>query len=163
MRNIQTNFANLLPIKHIISIKKESFVYSKFNYVHSSTYLQSKSHYKNIENIKKRALENLHDDFESECSELLQKSNKTIMTTQRLRSICLEIYETLNQLNSEFMLNIFKLSSSNRAARKQYLLNLENIRPHEVKFSEKNLRALGCKNMEQSPTTYQVCSKSYNL
>ena len=129
----------------------------------SSTYLQSKSHYKKIENIKKRALGNLHDEFESECSEFLQKSNKTIMTTQRLRSICLEIYETLNQLNSEFMLNIFKLSSSNRAARKQYLLNLENIRPHEVKFSEKNLRALGCKNMEQSPTTYQVCSKSYNL
>ena len=80
----------------------------------------------------------MHDDFESECSELVQKSNKTIMTTQRLRSICLEIYETLNQLNSGFMFNIFKSSSSNRAARKQYLLNLENVKPHQVKFSDKN-------------------------
>ena len=76
------------------------------------------------------------------------------MTTQRLRSICLEIYETLNQLNSGFIFNIFRLSSSNRTARKQYILNLENIRPHKVKFSDKNLRALGCKNMEQSSTTY---------
>ena len=50
--------------------------------------------------------ENLHDDFQSECSKLVQKSNKTIMTTQRLRSICLEIYETLNQLNSRFMFSI---------------------------------------------------------
>ena len=61
----------------------------------------------------------MHDDFESECSELVQKSNKTIMTTQRLWSICLEIYETVNQLNSGFIFNIFKLSSSNRTARKQ--------------------------------------------
>ena len=60
------------------------------------------------------------------------------MTTQRLRSIYLEIYETLNQLNAGFMFNIFKLSSPNRAARKQYLLNLENVRPHQVKFSDKN-------------------------
>ena len=135
MGNTQTNFENLLLIKHNISIKKESFVYSEFNYsplarhIFKAKSLQKKS---NILN------ENLHDGFQGECSELVQKSNKTIMTTQRLRSICLEIYETLNQLNSEFMLNIFKLSSSNRAARKQYLLNLENIRPHQVKFSDKN-------------------------
>ena len=40
------------------------------------------------------------------------------------------------------MSNIFKLSSSNRAARKQQVLNLETIRANQVNFYEKSLRAL---------------------
>ena len=59
------------------------------------------------------------------------------MTTQRLRSLCTEIYKTLNQLNPGFMSNIFKLSTSNRAARKQQVLNLETIRPNQVNLVEK--------------------------
>ena len=40
------------------------------------------------------------------------------MATQRLRSLCTEMYKTLNQLNPGFTSNIFKLSSSNRAAKR---------------------------------------------
>ena len=58
------------------------------------------------------------------------------------RSLCTEIYNTLNQLNPGFFSDIFKLSSSNRAARKQQVLNLETTRPSHFNFSEKNLRAL---------------------
>ena len=90
-----------------------------------------------IENIQY-----LHDFFESGYSELLRKSDKTTMITPRLKFLCTEIYKTLNQLNPRFMSNIFKLSSSNRAARKQQVLNLETIRPNQVNFDEKSLRAL---------------------
>ena len=64
------------------------------------------------------------------------------MITPRLKFLCTEIYKTLNQLNSRFLSNIFKLSLSNRAARKQQVLNLETIRPNQVNFDEKSLRAL---------------------
>ena len=56
------------------------------------------------------------------------------MTTQRLRSLCIEIYKTLNQLNPGFMSNVLKLSSSNRAARKQQVLYLETIKLNQVNF-----------------------------
>ena len=79
------------------------------------------------------------------------------MTTQRLRFLCTEVYKTLKQLNLRFMLNIFKLSSSNRAAGKQQALNLEIIRPSQVNFVEKRFVNAGPKNMEQPLTTYQVC------
>ena len=78
----------------------ESFVYSNFDYCPLVWHFcQAKSLQKINKNIKKRALHYLYDDFESSYSELLQRSNKTTMTTQRLRSLCTEIYKTLNQLN----------------------------------------------------------------
>ena len=94
----------------------------------------------------------MHDNFESDYSELLQKSNKTTMTTQRhFASLFTEIYKTLNQLNPVFMSNIFKLLFSNRAARKQQVLNLETIRPNQVNFAETSLRALGRKIWNNLP------------
>ena len=89
----------------------------------------------------------MHDDFESDYSELL-KSNKTTMTTERLRSLCAEVYKTLNQLNPRFISNMFKLSSANWAARKQQVFNLETIRLNQVNFSEKKFGSSGSKKNE---------------
>ena len=87
---------------------------------------------------KKGALHYLDDDFESGYSELLQKSKITAMTTQRLGSLCNEIYKTLNQLNPGLMSKIFKLSASNSAACKQQVLNLETMRPNHFNFPKEN-------------------------
>ena len=49
-----------------------------------------------------------------------EKQIKTTLTTQRYRVLlCTEISKMLSQLNLEFISNIFKLSSLNRAACKQ--------------------------------------------
>ena len=53
------------------------------------------------------------------------------------------------------MSNIFKLSSSNRAARKQQFLNLETIRPNQESFGKKGLRALGPKIWNNLPPHFK--------
>ena len=41
------------------------------------------------------------------------------------RSLCIEIFKTLNNINPAFMNEIFELRKTNRAVRNQYKLNLE--------------------------------------
>ena len=62
------------------------------------------------------------------------------MTTQRLRTLCLEIFKTLHQLNPCFMSNIFKVKSSDRPARSQQSQNWKVLRAKQVKFGKKSLR-----------------------
>ena len=67
------------------------------------------------------------------------------MTIQRLRTLCLEIFKTLHQLNLCFMSNIFEFKSFGRPFQSQQNLNLEVVRASQVKFAEKSLRASGPK------------------
>ena len=64
------------------------------------------------------------------------------------------------------MSDIFKLSSSNRVARKQQILNLETIRLNQVNFGEKRLRALGPKiwnNLPPHTKSAEILSTFKNL
>ena len=46
------------------------------------------------------------------------------MNVRRLRTLCLEIYKTFNDLNPSFMNNIFILKINDREVRDKYKLNL---------------------------------------
>ena len=58
-----------------------------------------------IENLQKRTLRFLYDDFEASYEYLLSKGGKANMNVWRLRTLCVEIYKTLNDLNKSFMNN----------------------------------------------------------
>ena len=58
-----------------------------------------------IESIQRRALQLLHNDFESNFSRLLDKEKKSTMTIVRLRCLYLEIYKTTNRLNPHYTKN----------------------------------------------------------
>ena len=77
------------------------------------------------------------------------------MATQRYRLLCTGMYETLNQLNPGFMSNIFKLSSSDKAARKQQVVNFQT-KPDW--FWWKTFESIESNNVEQPPTT---CTSAY--
>ena len=44
-----------------------------------------------IENLQKRALRFLYDDFEASYKDLLSKGGKSTMNVRRLRTLCVEI------------------------------------------------------------------------
>ena len=111
----------------------ESFIYVNFNYCplvwHFCTYKSMNK----IEGVQRRALQLLHNDSESNYSQLLDKAKKSTMTIVRLRCLCLEIYKTINRLNPALMTEIFKLSDSKKPVRKQNVLNLNVTRPSQVR------------------------------
>ena len=64
------------------------------------------------------------------------------MNVNRLRSLCIEIFETLNNINAAFMNKIFELWKTNRAVRNQYKLNLEVPILNQGNFGAKSIRYL---------------------
>ena len=65
-----------------------------------------------IESIQKRALRLLYNDYTSTYDSLLAKANKPSMEIKRYRTLALEIFKTLNDLNPTYMQDLFYLRSS---------------------------------------------------
>ena len=89
-----------------------------------------------IETIRKGALRSMLNDYESSSEDLVKNSGKPSMNLRRTRSLCIEIYKTINN----FMKSLFKVHKTNRAQREQYKLNLEITKFSQVSFHNKSLR-----------------------
>ena len=64
------------------------------------------------------------------------------MDVRRLRTLCVEIYKTLNDLNPSFMNNIFRLKVNDREVRDKYKLNLVIPKWNQKTFAYKILKVL---------------------
>ena len=62
-----------------------------------------------VESLKKRALRFLYEDYVSSYDELLQKAGKETTKVNRWRSLCIEIYKSINDINPTYVSEIFKL------------------------------------------------------
>ena len=106
---------------------------------------------KKIENLQKRALRFLCNDYEISYEKLLLKSDKATMNVNRLRLLCIEIYKTVNNLNPKFMRDLLSLRETSRLIREKYMLNL-NIPVHnQVTSGSKSLRVFGPKVWNSLP------------
>ena len=102
-----------------------SFVLSNFNYCPLIWILTNAKSVRKIEAIQKRALRFMLNDCESSYEDLLKKSGNPSLNLRRTKSLCIKIYKTINNLNPEFMKNLFKVRKTNRAQKEQCKLNLE--------------------------------------
>ena len=84
-----------------------------------------------IESIQKRALRFLLDDDNSSYTELLSKSKISSMNVSRLKTLCTEIFKTLNGLNPTYLQDIFQKSLHGRPTRNR---NQNNLIKPAVKF-----------------------------
>lgn len=62
-----------------------------------------------------------------------KRSGQPNMNLRRTKSLCTEIYETINNLNPEFMRNLPMVYKTNRVQRQQSKLNLEISKSNQVK------------------------------
>ena len=120
-----------------------SFALSDFNYCPLVWLLTNTKSVHKIKTVQKRTLRFMLNDYESSDEDLLKKSGNPSMNRRRTRSLCIEIYKTINNLNPEFMKNLFKVRKTNRAQREQYKLNLEIPKSNQVSFGTNSLRIQG--------------------
>ena len=73
------------------------------------------------------------------------------MKVSNYRSLCVETFKTLIDINPSFIKNIFKLRMTNRPTRQKCKLNLEITKSNQVRFGTKNLRYLGPKVSSSLP------------
>ena len=98
-----------------------------------------------IENLHKRALRFMLEDYSTSYEIILEKSSKFSMDVKRKHKLCAEIYKTLNNLNPSFMKESFELRLGSTPVREQYKLNLNIPRKRQVTFGTKSLECLGPK------------------
>ena len=74
------------------------------------------------------------------------------MNVTRLRTLCVEIYKTINDLNPVSMNNIFRLKINGREVRDKWKLNLDIPKQNQKNYGYKSLKVLGPK----SGTIYHI-------
>ena len=141
------NFLNFEEKKILIN----SYFMSNFNYCPLVWMFSSSSSLKKVENLQKRALRFLYNDYKTSYDDLLKKAGTSSMNVKRLRTLCTEMYKTVNDLNPNFMNEIFTLRQTNRPVREKYKMNMEIPSYNQVSFGRKSLRVLGPKVWNQLP------------
>ena len=106
---------------------------------------------KKNENLQKRALRLLCNNYEIYYEELLSKSSTSSMNVKRLRALCVELYKTINKLNPDFMRDFFKLRFTNRPVREKYKMNMIIPELNQVSYGKKSLRTFGPKLRNSLP------------
>ena len=76
-----------------------SYFYSNFNYCPLVWMFSSAKSLNKVKSLQKRALRFLYEDYVSSYVGLLQKAGKETMKVNRLRSLCIEIYKVINNIN----------------------------------------------------------------
>ena len=83
------------------------------------------------------------NDYDNTYEDLLEKSGYGNMNLRKQKTLCIEIYKTLNELNPGYMNDILKLRTTDRLSRENYKLNLEISKLNQATFGTKRLRSYG--------------------
>ena len=91
----------------------DSFILSNFDCCPLVWFISSVKSLKKVENLQKRALRFLQNDYRSFYETLLHKSGKTTVTVRNLRNLCNETFKSLNNLNLVFLKEVWEKYKSN--------------------------------------------------
>jgi len=142
----------------------ESFIKANFNYCPLIWLFCDKRSKKNQEKIQKKALSFLYNDYESDYETLLQKENKPSIELRKLRFLAIEIFKTLNDLNPDYMKEIFtintrkddnsKLLVKSRATKKYGKYSLRSLGPKIWNKIPQNIKDAGSLNIFKIMRTF---------
>ena len=141
----------LIRLKHLLEFEERNvlvniIVMANFNYCSLVWKFTSAQSLIKIGNLQKRALRFLLNDYGSTYEDLLEEySLYPHINLRRPRTLCIEIYKTLNKLNPGYMNDIFKLRNTDRLTREKYKLNLEIPKPNQATFGTRSRRRYGPK------------------
>ena len=93
----------------------------------------------------KKISEILLYNYESTYEQLLKKAGGSSQSINRLRTLCVEIYKILNELNPSVIKNIFTVKETDRLTREQYKLNLDTPPYNQMTFGYNSLGIFGPK------------------
>ena len=128
-----------------------SYFIANFNYCPLVWVFSNAVSLKKIENLQKRVLRFLYKSYNTSYEDLLLKSGFSSMNVKRLRTLCVEHFKTLNNLNPSFMKEIFSLRQTDRPVREKYKLNLHIPSYSQVAFGHKALTFFGPKTWNSLP------------
>ena len=82
---------------------------------------------------------------------VVTRTRQSQINVNRLRILCAKIYKTINNLNPNFMRDLFSWTEANRLVREKNVINLNILVHNQVTFGSKSLRVFGPKVWNSLP------------
>ena len=120
-----------------------SYVLSEFVYCSTVWHFCGLVETHKIEKIHQRALRFIYSDYTTPYHPLIASHNLTTIYGKRVRAICCKLYKTNNNLNPEYMHDIFESRPSNYPTRKPYDMYVPKA--NQISFGYNSLRIEGPK------------------
>ena len=124
--NVLQRLKGSLDYASRLSIYK-SFIMSNFNHCPVVWMFTSKSSLSKLEDIQRRALRFVLDDYTSDYHELLNKANVPRMKIMALRYLAIEVYKCVNDLNPKYLNDIFTIKKCKYDLRDDSLINRNKV------------------------------------
>ena len=94
-----------------------SFIMSNFNFCPLTWHFCGETNTRKIENIQKRALRFIYDDYSSSYETLLLKSKLPTLKVRRLRSMALETFKIIHKQTPSYLHDLIKIKESSYSFR----------------------------------------------
>ena len=129
----------------------DAFILANYNYCPVVWYFSTSKQMQKIERIQERALRFIVNDYKLDYQYLLVESNNVTMEVKRMRSLCIEVFKTLNGLNPVYMSDIFKSNNSSYSSRRPYDLKIPRV--NQTAFGPKSIKYEGARLWNHLPNT----------
>ena len=117
MINISHNYAKKVPLSWMPFVDYCPLVW----------HFCSKKLTNKMEWIQHRALQFLHNDYDSDYNTLLKKSDKCLVEVRRLRTMALELFKSLSDdLNTSFKKNLFNKRNNINRRTNDFIIHTRN-------------------------------------
>ena len=114
-----------------------------------------------MEKLQERALRFLLNDKFSSYEQLLNKCKSTTLHLKRLKSICIEVFKSLNQLNPKFMNAMFEKKEISYDLRDSHIL----IQPpfKKITYGKNTFKYFGSHLWNLLPNDMKACTTLDNF
>lgn len=136
----------LIRFRSILGLKEKemlfkTFVLSNFNFCPIVWTFCSKLSSKNIEKIQERSLRFLLNDYDSTYYELLKRSGYSTLHLGRLRSIAIEVFKCVHNLNTTVLNDLFTVKETERTLRDPSILLVPRF--NKIQYGKKTFSYYG--------------------
>ena len=132
----------------------KSFIMSNFNYCPLIWMFTCKTSLSKLENIQKRALRFVLDDYQSGYNDLLQNANIPGIKIMLLRYLAIEVFKCINEINPAYLNAMFTRKECPYALRDSSILMRPKV--NLTQYGLKSFRSYGAKIWNHLPVSYKA-------
>jgi hypothetical protein len=153
--NVLGRFSNILSENNKMLIF-QSFILSHFRYCPLIWHFTKKCKIKTMEKIQERALRFVYKDTSSSYTEMLIKSKRRSLFSERQKTMCIQVYKILNGLSPSYLNDLLESKSNNYLYRDPFLLVQPKV--HTVKHGLLTFRYHAAKVWNHLPKSIKSAS-----
>ena len=151
---VMYRFKNLLGSREKCILFK-TFIISNFNFCPVVWTFCHVSSIRKLEKVQERALRFLTDDMHSEYNVLLRKTNNISLLLSRMKSIAIEVFKSVHNLNPEFLNELFELNKCKYGLRDPFRLIPPKF--NTIKYGKQSFSYYGSHIWNSLPNEYKLC------